>query len=89
MSAARHLFFCAAMPLALGLATSGNARAQSADAAQSSSSGTPAESADTAKTLPAVKVQGTADVLPGDRAPPTAAVRLQAALASACWANRR
>jgi iron complex outermembrane receptor protein len=68
-AAARHLFFCAAMPLALGLATSGSARAHSADAAQSNSSGTPAESADTAKTLPAVKVQGTADVLPGDRAP--------------------
>lgn len=63
MSAAvRHVFLRAAMPLAMGVAgiagVAGSAHAQS--------NGT-ADAAD--KTLPAVKVQGTAEALPGDFAP--------------------
>ena len=57
-AAVRHLFACAAVPLTMGFAVTAHAQS---DAAPSNGAA--------ANTLPAVKVQGTADTLPGDFAP--------------------
>jgi iron complex outermembrane receptor protein len=57
-AAVRHLFAYAALPLTMGIAVT--AHAQSSDAPSNGAAGT---------TLPAVKVQGQAEALPGDFAP--------------------